>query len=206
MLVAQMSFFSAEAMAPSVEDLSGLLCGQGQVAHFAHAAARLSAPVGESWRMQALRKAFAERSVHAVATRSEEGATLVRTPFRNDLIPLADAWTADASKAVPKGLALDGASLRVWVTAYGRWIPGGYLLGLDENAPEPHQPLEQACIRIGLQVTLTGIRGGGPGLRLTGRRRIGRLVELVGDPPTAGASEDWPTRAFVRSGEILSRA
>jgi hypothetical protein len=205
-----MSFFSAEAMQPAVEDLSGLLCGQGRVAQFAHAAARLTAPVGESWRLRALRQAFAERSVRTETATSDEGHTLVRTAFRNDLIPLADAWTADATKdaakAVPKGLSLDGATLRVWVTAYGRWIPGGYLLGLDENAPETHEPLEQACVRIGLQVTLTGIRGGGPGLRLTGRRRIGRLVELVGDPPTVGAIEDWPTRAFSRSGEILSRA
>src|SRR3954469_14206134 len=116
-----MSFFSAEAMQPAVEDLSGLLCGQGRVAQFAHAAARLTAPVGESWRLRALREAFAERSVKTETATTDEGHTLVRTAFRNDLIPLADAWTEHATKAVPKGLALDGAILRVWVTAYGRW-------------------------------------------------------------------------------------
>ncbi|GAB3869297.1 hypothetical protein GCM10029964_001290 [Kibdelosporangium lantanae] len=171
--------------------------------------ARGRTPERAGWRV--LAPASAQGSVCGAVREDRDGHlgrghTLVRTAFRNDLVPLADAWTEDATKAVPKGLALDGATLRVWVTAYGRWIPGGYLLGLDENAPETHEPLEQACIRIGLQVTLTGMRNGGPGLRLTGRRRIGRLVELVGDPPTVGASEDWPTRAFSRSGEILSRA
>lgn len=206
MAVGQMSFFSAEAMSPGVVDLGGLLCGQGQITHFAHAAARMSVVVDEPWRQQALAGTFAERGVQAELTESEEGHLLVRTAFRNDLIPLADSWTEGAVKAVPRGLALDGAFLRVWATAFGRWVDSGYLLGLDEQAPETHEPLVLACTRIGLQVGLLGIRGGGPGLRLSGRRRIGRLVELVGDPPTTEAVEHWPTRAFSRSGDFLSRA
>nr|WP_132109934.1 hypothetical protein [Actinocrispum wychmicini] len=204
--MAQMSFFSAEAMQPGVVDLGGLLCGQGQVVHFAHAAARLSVVLDEPWRQQALVLAFGERGVQPELATSEEGRPLVRTAFRNDLIPLADSWTKGAVKAVPRGLALDGATLRVWTTAFGRWVDTGYLLGLDEHAPDTHEPLLLACTRIGLPVSLLGIRGGGPGLRLSGRRRIGRLVELVGDPPTTEAGEHWPTRAFSRSGDFLSRA
>jgi hypothetical protein len=201
-----MSFFSAEAARPGVADLGGLLCGQGHVVHFAHAAARLSVVLDEPWRQKALAGAFAERGVQPELATSEEGHPLVRTAFRSDLIPLADAWTQGAVKAVPKGLALDGATLRIWALASGRWVDSGYLLGLDERAPETHEPLVLAATRIGLTVGLLGIRGGGPGLRLTGRRRIGRLVELVGDPPTADSVEHWPTRAFIRSGEFLSRA
>jgi hypothetical protein len=201
-----MSFFSAEAMQPGVADLGGLLCGQGQVVHFAQAAARLSVVLDEPWRQHALAAAFAERGVQAELGETEEEHPLVRTAFRSDLIALADAWTKGAVKAVPKGLALDGAALRLWALAFGRWVDSGYLLGLDERAPDTHEPLVQAAVRIGLQASLLGIRGGGPGLRLNGRRRIGRLVELVGEPPTPAAAEHWPTRAFSRTGEITSRA
>jgi hypothetical protein len=201
-----MSFFSAEAMQPGVADLGGLLCGQGQVVNFAHAAARLSVELDEVWRQEALAAAFTERGVRPELATTEEGHPLVRTAFRRDLIALSDAWTRQAGKAVPTGLALDGASLRIWALAFGRWVDNGYLLGLDEHAPDTHESLVQAMIRIGLPTTVLGARGGGPGLRLTGRRRIGRLVELVGEPPTPAAAEHWPTRAFLRTGEIPSRA
>jgi hypothetical protein len=187
-----MSFFSAEAMQPGVADLAGLLCGPGQVAHFARAAARLSVIVDEPWRQRALAAAFAERGVDVELSMSENEHPLVRTAFRMDLIGMADAWTCGAVKAVPVGLALDGAALRLWALATGRWIDNGYLLGLDPEAPETHEPLVQAVTRIGLPAGLLGVRGGGPGLRLTGRRRIGRLVELVGRAPTAAAESHWP--------------
>jgi hypothetical protein len=160
----------------------------------------------EPWRQQALAEAFAERGVRPELATTEDGQPLIRTAFRMDLIALADAWTRDAVKTVPTGLALDGATLRVWALAFGRWVDNGYLLGLDETAPGTHEPLVQAATRIGLPAGLLGARGGGPGLRLTGRRRIGRLVELVGEPPTAAAEEHWPTRAFIRTGELPSRA
>ena len=201
-----MSFFSAEAMQPGVADLAGLLCGQGQVAHFAGAAARLSVVLDEPWRQHALAAAFAERGVQAETGQSDEGHPLVRTAFRRDLVGLADAWTKGAVKSVPKGLAMDGATLRIWALAFGRWVDSGYLLGLDERAPDTHEPLVQAVTRIGLPAHLLGIRGGGPGLRVNGRRRIGRLVELVGDAPVPAAEPHWPTRPFIRTGEITSRA
>src|SRR5262245_44583696 len=139
-----MSFFSAEAMQPGVADLAGLLCGPGQVARFARAAARLSVVVDEQWRQQALAAAFAERGVQPELDVSDEEHPLVRTAFRTDLICLADAWTRDAVKAVPTGLALDGAALRLWALATGRWVDNGYMLGLDPDVPETHEPLAQA--------------------------------------------------------------
>jgi hypothetical protein len=187
-----MSFFSAEATQPGVADLAGLLCGPGQVVRFARAAARLSVVVDEPWRQHALAAAFAERGVDAERGVSDEELPLVRTPFRTDLIGLADAWTREAVKAVPVGLALDGAALRLWALATGRWVENGYFLGLDPDAPETHEPLVQAVTRIGLPAGLLGVRGGGPGLRLTGRRRIGRLVELVGRAPATAAESHWP--------------
>ncbi|WP_245379263.1 hypothetical protein [Kibdelosporangium banguiense] len=187
-----MSFFSAEAMQPGVADLAGLLCGPGQVVRFARAAARLSVAVDEPWRRAALAAAFAERGVDAELGVSEEEHPQVRTAFRTDLIGLADAWTPGAVKAVPVGLALDGAVLRLWALATGRWVENGYLLGLDPGAPETHEPLVQAVTRIGLPASLLGVRAGGPGLRLTGRRRIGRLVELVGRAPTPASEPHWP--------------
>ena len=116
----------------------------------------------------------------------------MRTAFRTDLIAMADAWTAEADKAVPAGLALDGAALRLWTLATGRWIDNGYLLGLDPRAPQTHEPLVKALALIGLPAGLLDARAGGPGVRLTGRRRLGRLVELVGRAPTPAAEECWP--------------
>lgn len=192
MRVGQLSFFSAEAIQPGVADLAGLLCASGQVAHFARRAARLSVVVGESWRCDAVAEAFAERGIDPEVGVSDEEHPLVRTAYRTDLTSLADEWTTGADKAVPLGLALDGASLRMWALATGHWMGSGYVLGLDPAAPETHGPLVQALTRIGLPATLVGPRGGGPAVRLTGRRRIGRLVELVGRVPSSAAQPYWP--------------
>lgn len=197
--MAQLSFFSAEANTPSVADLAGLLCGHGQVVSFGNTAARLSVVVDEQWRADALAEAFAERGVEAELTVSEEEHPLVRTAFRADLIPLATAWTKGAVKAVPVGLTLDGARLRLWALAAGRWSDGGYLLALDPHAPDTHEPLGGALARCGLAATMLGARGGGPGLRVSGQRRLNRLAELVGLPPVEPAQAHWPVVSRVRA-------
>ncbi|MFL6141876.1 MAG: hypothetical protein ACJ72N_08420 [Labedaea sp.] len=197
--MAQLSFFSAEANPPTLADLAGLLCCQGQVASFGGTAARLSVLVDESWRAAAIAGAFAERRVEAEVITSEEDGTLVRTAFRADLEPVARAWTRGAVKAVPAGLSLDGAMLRFWVMAAGSWVDGGYLLALDPRAPDTHEPLGGALARCGLAATMLGVRGGGPGLRVSGQRRLNRLAELVGAPPAEMPAGGWPTVSRVRA-------
>jgi hypothetical protein len=198
--VAQLSFFSAEANAPSVADLAGLLCGHGQVVSFGNTAARLSVVVDEPWRAEALVVALAARGVEAEVVTPEEGEPLVRTAFRADLIPLATAWTTGGGrKAVPDGLTLDGARLRLWALAGGRWSEGGYLLALDPCAPDTYEPLGGALARCGLAATMLGARGGGPGLRVSGQRRLNRLAELVGLPPARSAQAHWPVVSRVRA-------
>ena len=68
-----------------------------------------------------------------------------------------------------------------------------FLLGLDPHAPDTHSPLASALIRVGIAPTLIGTRGGHPALRISGRRRLTRLVENVGEPPgDTEAFAHWP--------------
>jgi len=207
-----MSLFSAEARRPRVTDLAGVLCCQGHVVSFARSAARLSVVVEEAWRARALAAALLERGIEPELGTSDEGHPLVRTAFRRDLTWLADYWTRGAVKAVPPNLPLDGAILRLWALAAGRQpdpadragnnhggaiggplgrAPRTYLLGLDPRAPHTHDALAAALSRIGLPGTVIGTRGGGPCLRITGRRRLARLTELIGDPPCTAAEGHW---------------
>jgi hypothetical protein len=193
--VAQLSFFSAEANAPKLSDLAGLLCAHGQMVSFGTTAARLSVVVDQRWRAEAIAAACTERGVESELTTSDEGSPLVRTAFRSDFLTLANAWTKGAVKAVPPGLSLDGAALRMWALAAGRWVDGGYLLGLDPHAPDTYEPLGGALARCGLAATALGVRGGGPGLRVSGRRRLTRLAELVGPHSQACEHGQWPAAA-----------
>jgi len=192
-VVRQLSFYSVDARPPLVSDLAGLLCGCGQMVRFGQGgAARLSVLVADRWRAVALAAECAERGVAVEVSTSEQGHPVLRTAFRSDLASLAAAWTRGAVKAVPAGLALDGPVLRFWALAAG-WSDGrGYLLGLDPHAPDTHQPLAGALARAGLTPVLLGERGGSPAVRITGRRRLGRLAELVGVRPDLAPPDAWP--------------
>ncbi|CRK61086.1 hypothetical protein [Alloactinosynnema sp. L-07] len=195
----QMSFFSAEATRPRVADLAGLLCGPGQTAVFAKATARLMVPVEDAWRARALVAACAERGVRA-QIRVEDDARTLCTAFRADLGPLAAAWSSGVQsggthKTVPGGFTPDGATLRMWVLAAGRWVDSGYLLPLDPAAPQTHEPLLDALGRCGLPATMLA---GGSGVKIIGRRRLGRLSELVGPPVDAGCGDHWPAVSRMR--------
>lgn len=195
--MAQLSFYSAEANPPVRDDLGGLLCGPAQLVSFGGVTARLSVPVSEAWRGRALRAALADRGVDATVYAAEDGL-LLRTAFRRDLVGLAAGWTPRTAKIVPAGLTLVGAALRLWVFAAGRWTDGGYLLGLDPRAPDTHEPLGCVVAACGLPSVLHHPRGEGPGLRISGRRRLARLVELVGRPPSVAAESHWPAVSRVR--------
>lgn len=191
--VGQLSFYSAEARQPGVADLAGLLCGPGQALGFARGtAARVSVVLEEPWRARPLSMACAERGVKADVGTTEEGRAMVRTAFRVDLTRLAADWLRGAAKAVPPDFQLDGAVLRLWALASGRWVESGYFLGLDPDAPGTHEPLRAALSASGLPSTLLDAPNGGPALRVIGRRRLARLAELVGSAPQGVEDRTWP--------------
>ncbi|MGE3288227.1 MAG: hypothetical protein AB7J32_19310 [Pseudonocardia sp.] len=189
--MSQLSLFSAEAAGASVTDLAGLLCGPGQIARFGTGeTARLSIVLPDSERACAVRRAGREVGVELTVTSTEAGTTAVRTAFRRDLVDLAVEWTRGAMKAVPAGMQLDGAVLRMWALAVGRPDErGGHLLALDTHAPQTHLPLVAALTRLGLPPARVGR---GAGLRISGVRRMQRLVELVGPPPPGLDPAAWP--------------
>lgn len=194
-IVNQLSFFSAESLPPSVTDLSGLLASTGQVVLSA-AGARISVVVDTYWRAEAIADLIAECGLVSEVGRSEEDRPLVRTASVPELSALASQWTKGAVKAMPPGWVPGSRELRAWVLAAGRPEAEGerYVLGLDPHAPETHAPLAQALMRAGIAPTLIGTRGSMPGLRITGRRRMLRLVENVGRAPeNADARTSWPT-------------
>ena len=190
-LVSQLSLFSADARPSRVSDLAGLLCGPGQIVRFgAGDQARLSIVLHDPARAPALAAACAATGIRMEAVRTESGATALRSAFRCDLVRLARAWTRGAVKTVPAGWQLDGPALRLWALAAGRLDErGGYLLGLDPHAPDTHLPLVAAATRAGISPARVG---NGQALRISGTRRVQRLVELVGPAPARADIADWP--------------
>jgi hypothetical protein len=183
--------FSAEARPPQVSDLAGLLCGPGQITRFgAGDQARLSIVLPDPARAPAVATACAATGIAVTAVRTDSGGVALRTAFRCDLVGLARAWMRGSVKCVPEGWQLDGPALRMWALAAGRPDErGGYLLGLDPHAPETHLPLIAAATRAGLPPARDGR---GPALRISGTRRVARLVELVGPVPPGTATAEWP--------------
>ncbi len=189
--VSQLSLFSAEARPARLADLAGLLCGPGQITRFGGGdQARLSVVLPDASRAPAVVAACAGVGIAAQPVVTESGTVSVRTAFRCDLVELARGWACGAVKAVPPDWQLDGAALRMWALAAG-WPDdrGGYLLALDQNAPQTHQPLIAAATRAGIPPARVG---GGAAFRISGTRRVQRLVELVGPVPCKLAAEHWP--------------
>lgn len=183
--------FSADARPASVSDLAGLLCGPGQIVRFgAGDQARLSVVLPDPARAPAVAAACAAAGITVEPVITESGTTALRSAFRCDLVGLAKAWTRGAVKTVPSEWQLDGSSLRLWALASG-WPDerGGYLLALDPHAPQTHQPLIAAATRAGIPPARLGRI---PALRISGTRRVERLVELVGPVPPRLAGDAWP--------------
>ena len=105
----------------------------------------------------------------------------------------AKDWTRGAVKTVPAHWLPGPRELRAWTLAAGYPEADRYLLGLDPHAPDTHSPLASALMRVGIAPTLIGTRGARPALRISGRRRLSRLVENVGEPPgDVEAFSQWP--------------
>ncbi|SPM40012.1 hypothetical protein BN973_05571, partial [Mycobacterium numidiamassiliense] len=195
-VVSQLSFFTAESVPPAVADLCGVLAASGQIVTVGAAdvlGARLSVVVDRLWRASALAEMVREAGMVPEIGTTEEGTPLVRTAVDRSLTTIAVEWTRGAVKTVPPRWLPGPRELRAWTLAAG--VPEGdhYLLGLDPHAPDTHSPLASALMRVGIAPTLIGTRGGRPALRITGRRRLSRLVENVGEPPDdAEALSQWP--------------
>jgi hypothetical protein len=190
--VSQLSFFSAESVPPAVSDLTGVLAAAGQIVTVG-GGARLSVVVDQVWRAQALGQMIEEAGLTAEITVTDEDTPLVRTAVEVGLRPIAVEWTRGAVKTVPPLWLPGPRELRAWILAAGVPEADRYLLGLDPHAPDTHSPLASALMRVGMAPTLIGTRGARPALRISGRRRLSRLVENVGEPPeVAEALPFWP--------------
>lgn len=190
--VSQLSFFSAESVPPAIADLTGLLAAPGQVV-LVGGAARLSVVVEQQWRAEALAAMIADAGLEPEIVRTDENNPLVRTAADARLTGIAAEWTRGAVKTVPPQWLPGPRELRAWTLASGTPEADRYLLGLDPHAPDTHSALASAMMRVGIAPTLIGTRGSHPALRISGRRRLSRLVENVGEPPAvAEALSQWP--------------
>jgi hypothetical protein len=190
--VSQLSFFSAESVPPAIADLTGMLAAAGQVVLVGEGA-RLSVVVERLWRANALAEMISDAGLQAEISRTDEDTPLVRTAVDPRLVGIAAEWTRGAVKTVPPQWLPGPRELRAWTLAAGSPEADRYLLGLDPHAPDTHSPLASAMMRVGIAPTLIGTRGSRPALRISGRRRLSRLVENVGEPPDdAEALLQWP--------------
>jgi hypothetical protein len=190
--VSQLSFFSADSVPPAVGDLTGVLAAPGQIV-MVGSGARLSVVVDQRWRAEALAEMIHEAGLVAEITHTDEDTPLVRTEVDVRLRPIASEWTRGAVKTMPPQWLPGPRELRAWVLVAGSPEADRYLLGLDPHAPDTHSPLASALMRVGIAPTLIGTRGARPTLRISGRRRLSRLVENVGEPPDAvEALPCWP--------------
>jgi hypothetical protein len=190
--VSQLSFFSAESVPPAVADLTGMLAAAGQVV-LVGTGARLSVVVDRPWRASALAEMITDAGLDPEISRTDEDTPLIRTAVDTRLVRIASDWTRGAVKTVPPEWLPGPRELRAWTLAAGYPEADRYLLGLDPHAPDTHSPLASALMRVGIAPTLIGTRGARPALRISGRRRLSRLVENVGEPPDdVEAFSDWP--------------
>ncbi len=194
--MSQLSFVSAESVPPAVADLTGMLAASGQVVLVGSQngpAARLSVVVDRLWRAEALAEMILDAGLEPEIARTDENTPLVRTAVDARLVSIARDWTRGAVKMVPPQWLPGPRELRAWTLAAGTPEADRYLLGLDPHAPDTHSPLASAMMRVGIAPTLIGTRGSHPALRISGRRRLSRLVENVGEPPgNVDAFEQWP--------------
>jgi hypothetical protein len=121
-------------------------------------------------------------SLDGVRTAYTSSLFEVRTAYSSRLNGLATAWPTAAAR-----LFLSGPRLRLWVAAAGEPRPGGFALGLDPD--KDVKTVDAALVRAGLAGVVSE-----DGLHyvISGRKRLARLAELVGDRPVAAPEALWP--------------
>ena len=193
-VIRQLSLFGVEASPPEPGDLAGLLAGAGHVTRFGQTA-RVSIIVDHPWRASVLVAECARRGLVATCVSTVEEHIGVRTAYSALLTPLAQGWTRGSVKRPPPDLILDGRMLRLWVEAEG-WSedPGTYVLPLGRTDELTREPIGAALAAVGLGAQLVSPRGDGrPSYRIVGKRRIARLIEMIGDPPKQAPAGIWPS-------------
>jgi hypothetical protein len=189
--MSQLSLFGATAREPALSDLEGLLAGNGQVVRRG-AEARVSVVVETAWRVEVIAaELHSTLGLEAVIERAEAG-TSVGTPWLSELRGLADSWSLGAIKCPPSGWALDGSRLRWWALSEGRASEGMYTLALGASDEHAWLAVGSALHAAGVPGVLVGPRADGPAYRIVGRRRLGRLLELIGEAPDGVPSDCWP--------------
>jgi hypothetical protein len=191
-LTRQLSLFGIEATVPVPDDLAGLLAGPGQVVRMG-GTARVSVVVEERWRAAALVAEMRDRGFAATCVATEDEHLGVRTPYSTTLAPLAAAWLRGALKLPPLGFAMNGRRLRLWTAAAGYRddFDLTWRLGRCEDSVEI--TMQRALATVGLPTEiLAGNARSGPALRLSGRRRLARLAEIIGDAPASAPPHAWP--------------
>ncbi|SCL16947.1 hypothetical protein [Micromonospora inyonensis] len=199
--VRQLSLFGTEAADPSPADLAGLLAGPAEIVRMG-GTARLSVVVDVAWRVHVLVAELARRGVHA-SWEATGDRYRVRTSYTSVLAPLAAAWLPDADgpaagpdlvrKRPPVAFHLNGRRLRLWLAAAGVAEPSGFRLHLGPADGPCRAPVGRALAAIGLPGVFLDAGVDGPTYRISGRRRLARLAELVGDRPAAAPAAEWPS-------------
>ncbi len=188
--MSQYSLFGAAAASATLADLDGVVLAGGDWVSSPRGT-RLSVVVAQQWRAQALSAAFAELGVEAPDPVVQVGSAFgVRTAFAEQLGDSASRWRVGANLVPPAGLALAAPGLRLWAICSGCGDEHGYLLGTDHPDGPRHRAAGAQLSRLGLAAVSVGARGG-PGWRVTSLRRLRRLAELLGEPPSADA-DGWP--------------
>jgi hypothetical protein len=187
-----LSLFGVEARPASPLDFEGLLAGAGQVVRMG-GTARVSVVVDQQWRARALLAEAHARGLAATCERAVvEGHIGFRTAYSSALAVLGSSWLRGAVKHPPPGFALDGRRLRLWmIAAGGRDGAAAFTLRLGVTDEPCWGVIGAALATAGLPAVLLGPRAGGPAYRLVGRRRLARLAELVGDPPSGAPAANW---------------
>lgn len=191
----QFSLFGAEAAAPTLDDLDGLLLAGAQWVRSA-GGARLSVLVADRWRADALETAFRERDIAGEdGIKDSNGRFAARTAFAPQLLPAAARWTRGARLGVPADFQLGAGGLRLWTIAAGRRDEVGFLLATPTADPDAagaalHRAAGAQLAALGLAAVALTQRPG-LGWRITSARRLRRFAELIGAAPP-GAGTDWP--------------
>jgi len=188
----QLPLFSIEDDAPEIGDVEGLLLAGGALVR-RDRAARISVVVDLGWRTETLAEALDRRGLGSELRLADGGRCSVGSHFDPRLLDTALRWTVGARTRVPAGFVLTAARLRFWVAAAGTRDHAGYLLRLGTGGEHLWAAAGSALSAAGVPGAFLGVRAGGPAYRIVGTRRLARLRDLAGRPPSDDTGTDWPT-------------